>query len=326
MSENTDKRIFTNKTFFMKETKLLTLFTAALALAACSSSDERTSVSDKVEAQFVATIDGKTRAYDTYWDKADQIGVTGTSGEKAYSNVAYQTAAGDGKFAAVSDGSEIYFQDDNTVSFTAYYPWNSSTTITANTYNQKQQEQFDFLYASAQGSKASPLVSFRFAHKMSKVMLTLQCGDDVTYEELKAATISLAGFKNNGTFDGLTGMTTTTGDVTSAWLLAGNTANENYNAPISTNDTKETVAYQLILFPQDLAQEMTLVATLAQSFKANIDLTTANKNGGDATPTNSLVAGRQYNLKVTLSKTALIVNDCTIENWDEVDGGTFMAD
>lgn len=309
--------------------------TAALSCALCimssalitaCSSDDSTSAKDQVAAQFVATIDGKTRAYDTYWDKADQIGVTGTSGDKVYSNVAYQTAGGDGKFTAVSDGSEIYFQNDNTVDFTAYYPWSSSTTITANTNSQSQQEQFDFLFASAQGSKARPIVSLKFAHMMAKMVITLQGGDDVTYEELKSASLSLAGFKNNGTFDGLTGTTATTGDDTSAWQFAGNTANSDYNAPISTNDTKETVAYQLILFPQDLAQELTFTATLAQSFAAKIDLTTANKNAGDTEATNTLVAGRQYNLKVTISKTSVTVTDCSIENWDEVDGGTFVAD
>ena len=55
--------------------------------------------------------------------RGDLIGVSGMSGGVPYTNVQYETINGDGNFTISNPGDEIYFQDGNTVTFTAYYPW-----------------------------------------------------------------------------------------------------------------------------------------------------------------------------------------------------------
>jgi len=313
----------------MKKTKFLMAVAAVavMSLTACSNDESANSATDGLTAaKFTANIGAKTRAAETAWAAGDKIGITGTSGDKNYQNVAYQTTAGGekGTFTVVADGEEIYYQNDAEVAFTAYYPWNSSTTITADTYVQASQSSFDFLYATGTGSKAQPDVALKFSHKMAKLVLTIVPGKGVSYAEAKAAALSLAGFKNNGTFNGLTGIATATGDACAAWTFAGNTNETTYNAP-STDKENESVAYSLILFPQELSADMTFTAKNIQTYTAGIGLEEANAAAGDTDAKNAFVAGRQYNITVTMSKTGLTVTNCTIAPWTAVDGADVEA-
>lgn len=313
----------------MEKKSALLFMAAALTAAsftACSSDEGGTATDGLTAAQFSASIGGKTRAYETYWESGDKIGISGTSGSKAYQNVAYQTSEGDGSFSAVTASEEIFFQNDDEVAFTAYYPWSSSTTITADTHEQANQKQFDFLYATGTGSKASPSVALRFSHEMARLVLTIVPGSGVTYDEVKAAVLSLAGFKNNGSFNGLTGVATATGTESGEWQFAGNTENAACNAKQTLDSDNSAVSYSMILFPQELAAAMAFTATNIQTYKASIDLTEANGNAGDENAKNELVAGRQYNLKVTLSKTGIKVTSCNIEPWNSVSGGNASAE
>lgn len=313
----------------MKKTKfLMAVATVAIvSLTACSNDESANSATDGLTAaKFTANIGAKTRAAETTWAAGDKIGITGTSGSKAYSNVAYQTAVSGekGSFTVETEGEEIYYQDDAAVDFTAYYPWNSSTTITADTYVQASQSSFDFLYATGTGSKAQPDVALKFSHKMAKLVLTIVPGKGVSYDEVKAAVLSLAGFKNNGTFNGLTGEAAATGENSGAWTFAGSETATN-NAPFTLDDTKESVAYSLILFPQELSADMTFAATNTQTFTAGIGLEEANAAAGDTDAKNAFVAGRQYNITVTMSKTSLTVTNCTIAPWTAVEGADVEA-
>ena len=207
-------------------------------------------------------------------------------------------------------GNEIYYQDDNSVTFTAYYPWANlaadATTITADTRAQASQSDFDFLWSRQTGSKASPNVQFLFAHKMAKLVLTIQKGNDVSYQEVQDAVLSLGGFKYSGTFNVTDGTTSTADDLATGW----------------------TFAYTLILFPQEFSSPLPITATLTgmQSFSATLDFTAANVDAGDTDAKNEWVAGRQYNLSVTLHKTDITVDGCTIQGWDEANGGNVNAD
>lgn len=157
---------------------------------------------------------------------------------------------------------------------------------------------------------------------MAKLVLTIKKGADVSYAEVKEALISLSGVKTDGTFDITTGVavaTSTAPDQT--WCFANNTTDTAYNtATEAENETDETVSYTLILFPQSFSNgSPSVIAELTdrQSFTASLDFTAANTAAGDANATNSWVAGRQYNLSVTLHKTSLSVGECTIADWDE---------
>lgn len=298
---------------------------ALLLLTACGSENDSPVLSGDAP-HFSATIEGhnRSRAFDTNWDSGDAIGISGKSGDVNYTNVQY-TTTGNGNFTAAA--SEIYFQDNNPVTFTAYYPFAAdASVITADTWRQQDQKNFDFLWAQARGSKALPNVPFVFGHKMSKLVLTIRKGADVNFEEVKAAVLSLDGFKHEGTFDAAAGVASADGNA-AAWTFANNTAKAGFNAPAVIDPAAETVAYTIILFPQTFEDALPFEATLTgkQSFKALLDFTAANTAAGDADAANAWLAGRQYNLSVTLHKTALTVDGCTISAWTPAEGGNIDA-
>lgn len=308
-----------------------TLAIATVSLVSCGNDENVMPEAGGSKAEFSASINGtaKTRVFDRTWENGDQIGISGTTGGKAYTNVAYQTG-GDGNFTAVTPGTEIYYQSADPVTFTAYYPWNDlqgASTITADTWAQVNQKTFDFLWAQAKGSKANPDVAFTFAHKMAKVVLTVKCGADVSYDEVKAAVLSLDGFKHGGSFNTATGTAEATGDKSAMWEFANNADNEAYNAQVSYDDAAGIATYTLIFFPQEFTETLPFTAeTSLQSFTANLDFTAANTAAGDTSAKNEWVAGRQYNMSVTLHKTALTVDGCTIEPWTEAEAGNVDAD
>ena len=315
-----------------------TIFMATLAaavLTACNNDENNVIDTGSSQATFTAAIDGQvnTRAFDQTWEAGDAIGISGISGGITYTNVQYITDSDgtSGNFTVGTQGNEIYYQDDNSVTFTAYYPWANlaadATTITADTRAQASQSDFDFLWSRQTGSKASPNVQFIFAHKMAKLVLTIRKGDGVSYQEVQDAVLSLRGFKYSGTFNVTDGTTSTADDLATGWTFAGNTTETDYNAPLSKDDAAETVSYTLILFPQVFSNRLPITAiTGGQSFSATLDFTDANVDAGDTDAQNEWVAGRQYNLSVTLHKTDITVDGCTIQGWVEVDGGNVDAD
>ncbi len=304
---------------------------AMLALASCSSEGETPATAGNAnEARFSASINShNSRAYDAVWEAGDQIGITGTSGNKSYKNVAFATD-GSGDFSVVSAGEEIYYQTDSPVTFTAYYPYENllnASVILADTHEQSEQKQFDYLWAQAQGSKANPNVAFNFAHKMSKVVLVVKRGSDVSFEEVKEAKVAFGGFINEGEFDPAAGVAKATGEASALYTFAGN-ADASFNAPLAVDDAAQTVSYSMIHFPQSFAAALPIVATLdgRQDFKAALDFTDGNSAAGDADAANEWVAGRQYTITVTLHKTSLTVNGCTITPWTEANGGNVDAE
>lgn len=163
-------------------------------------------------------------------------------------------------------------------------------------------------------------MAFTFAHKMAKVVLTVKCGADVSYDEVKAAVLTLDGFKHEGSFNVTTGTAEATRNESVMWEFAGNTENEVYNAPFKYDDEKQTVSYTLIFFPQvfDAALPFTAELTGKQSFTADLNFTSANAEIDKANAKNEWVAGRQYNMGVVLNKTGIKVEGCTIAPWEEV--------
>lgn len=307
----------------------MTVAALALTLAGCNNEGITGNAPTDNEARFNATIDGVTRAYDQTWEENDEIGISCQTGNVTYTNIGYITALADGDFQPKNEEQKIYYQTDNEVTFTAYYPWNDlaegNTVIAADTWKQAEQKKFDFLWAQASGSKSAPIVSFGFAHQMAKLVLTAKCGEAVSYDEVKTAALSLEGFKNLGAFDITTGQATASGENSATWTFAGSATAEN-NAPFIQDDETSTVTYTLIFYPQQFDAPLTFTAQLPgeRSFKAQLDFTQANATK-DEDAINEWVAGRQYNLGVRLNKTGLALDGCTIAAWDEVDGGNFDA-
>lgn len=299
------------------------LMTVALlsCLAACSNDEaEQINKGQDNAALFTGSIEKiQSRAYDQTWDSNDRIGISGTSGDETYTNICY-FHKGDNTFEA--DNKKIYYQNNESVIFTAYYPWDesltASTTITADTHNQIDQKKFDYLYATAQGDKRTP-VNFVFDHKMAKLVLIVKAGADVTYSDVENAVCSLANFLHQGTFDRTSGATVPTGDASARWTFANNTANVNYNTPtIEKKKADGAIVYTLILFPQTFPSangNLSFTATTdGNGFSADIDFSRVSGNGGE----NALKAGKQYNITINLNKTSVSVGESTISPWEEL--------
>ena len=295
-----------------KSTFAIMLLASGAMLAACT----QEKLSDEIPAGQVplqVSSDILTRAYDNVW-------------EKTYTNVSY-TTTGDGYFSITNSGEEIYFQNDDEVTFTAYYPWNKDTEFeNVDTWYQAEQKTFDFLWAQATGSKASPNVAFSFNHVMSKLVITVKAGDDVTFSEIQNAKLSLSGFNHLGTFDVTDGSTSTVNNA-AEYTFAGNTE-ARYNAPYTENSAESSRTFTLILFPQFFGSNPTFKAEFTapdtQEFTANLDFTSANATRSDNPARNEWVAGRQYNLIVTLHKTPSN-NSGTIGNWVDTGNITTVA-
>lgn len=313
--------------------KYLVIATAATLLAACSN-DENEVNNGPVEARITAGIDGpKTRAIDQVWQAGNTIGVMVTSDPSStmadlYKNVKYNVSnlGTTGTFTAET-GQGIFFQDaDETVTFVAYSPYQSSAdastlpgtdgTVTGvNTQvqpTQAIQETFDYLFASgATASKDQPQVEFKdshqFKHKMARLILVLQTSTDYgfTADQVESGTYKLGGLIHNGTFNVTNGEArAATEAAVSDWDITGN-----YHVDDSPADTR---TYTMILYPQTLSGALTFSATIeGQTYTNNTDIHPA-----------SLAAGTSYTYTITMKKTGLEVSGCTIGKWNQGTGGS----
>ena len=137
------------------KTRFFAFAALALTLAACNNDNENLN-DGPVAAKFIADITPATRVNSegTDWTDGDCIGITGAG----FINIPYVRESGQ----FVPEDKTIYFNDTETKTFNAYYPYQSDGgTVTVNTAADKQGPGIDFLFASgAKGSTRSPEVSF----------------------------------------------------------------------------------------------------------------------------------------------------------------------
>lgn len=338
----------------MKTKYFFILAATAMTFAACSNDDVDNSGS--VEAQVSAGFDNSvtTRAVNTNntWTAGDAIGVmvTEVSGTTEgvtsqmvdrYQNVKY-TASSSAANSAFTSTAGIFFQDaSETVTFAAYYPYQTSTAanalpgtaadgvVTVDTEDnntEANQANIDFLFASgATATKSDPEVSFtkvsdtedyQFKHKMAQLKLTIKAStsDGFTDAEAQAitttttaGTYTLGGLIHEGTFKVTTGATATTGTAVSDWDITSLYHGTDANAYTRT--------YSLILLPQDKSES-------ALKFSAVIDDQTYTNNSSIAP---NLEAGKTYQYTITLKKTGIKISGCTIANWDTGTGDSGYA-
>lgn len=304
---------------------------AALLMTACSN-EEDTGISSPVEARFTASIAdvAVTRAANTSWDKGDRIGITGKTGDQTYTNKGYYTPDGDGEFEPIDEDATIYYQNTLSVSFTAYYPYKEGAenpTLSANTKDQQNQKDFDFLYGTGHGSVTLSPVKFTFEHKMAKLVLHVVAGNDVTKEDIKKATLSIGnsmyfeGSFNASLIYGSTSTTGTTGKY--EFQKSGDYAEGTSAAPYEEEENGRV--YTLILFPQEFDNDEPLYfeavieqggETGTQTYGTKIDLRNAEKDGvAQGGEKSELKAGTQYNVTITLNKTGVEFVKCEISDW-----------
>ena len=285
----------------MMKIRHFALAALAISMAACTSDNENMNTDGPVAAKFIADITPATRVNSegTDWTDGDRIGVTGAG----FTNVPYKRE--NGKF--VTDGTTIYFNDTETKTFHAYYPYQAEGgTVTVSTAADKQGTGIDFLFASgATGDTHNPTVSFTgdhaFHHCMSLIKFTFKAGDGLSFNETEPAGYTLEGLKHEGTFDTATGTTAVT--ATS-------------NTPITMQLGGATTS-QVIILPQKVTIPLDLsVSYNGQSYKATLKL--------PETPTaNFYTAGYAYTYNITLNNKDIEVSEPTITPWK--DGDSFNA-
>lgn len=284
------------------KTRFFAFAALALTLAACNNDNENLN-DGPVAAKFIADITPATRVNSegTDWTDGDCIGITGAG----FINIPYVRESGQ----FVPEDKTIYFNDTETKTFNAYYPYQSDGgTVTVSTAADKQGTGIDFLFASgATGDTHNPTVSFTgdhaFKHCMSLIKFTFKAGDGISFSETDPAGYTLYGLKHEGTFDTATGTTAVT--VTS-------------NTPITMQLGGATTS-QVIILPQEVNSSLELkVSFNGQSYNAQLKL--------PATPTaNFYTAGYAYTYIVTLNNKDIEVSEPTINPWESGDSNDASA-
>ena len=294
------------------KTRFFAFAALALTLAACNNDNENLN-GGPVAAQFTAAIyesvSTRVNQDGTDWTDGDCIGITGAG----FINIPYVRESGQ----FVTDGTTIYFDDTETKTFNAYYPYQAEGgTVTVSTAADKQGTGIDFLFASgAKGSTRSPEVSFTdktdkggednsFHHRMSLIKFTFKPGDGLIFNGMEPADYTLDGLKHEGTFDTATGTTAVTAAVES---------------PITMQLGGATTS-QVIILPQEVNSSLELkVSFNGQSYNAQLKL--------PATPTaNFYTAGYAYTYNVTLNNKGVDVSDPTINPWESGDSNDASAE
>lgn len=285
------------------KTRFFAFAALALTLAACNNDNENLN-DGSVAAKFIADITPATRVNSegTDWTEGDRIGVTGAG----FTNVPYKREYG----MFVPDGTVIYFDDTETHTFHAYYPYQAEGgTVTVSTAADKQGTGIDFLFASgATGDTHNPEVSFTdktdkggpdnsFQHCMSLIKFTFKAGDGIIFNGMEPADYTLDGLKHEGTFDTATGTTAVTAAVES---------------PITMQLGGATTS-QVIILPQVVNSSLELKV----SFNG-LDYTTTLPNPSKP-EANLFSAGYAYTYNITLNNNGITVEEPEITPWEPGD-------
>lgn len=282
------------------KTRFFAFAALALTLAACNNDNENLN-DGPVAAKFIADITPATRVNSegTEWTEGDRIGVTGAG----FTNVPYKREYG----MFVPDGTVIYFDDTETHTFHAYYPYQAEGgTVTVSTAADKQGTGIDFLFASgATGDTHNPEVSFTdktdkggpdnsFQHCMSLIKFTFKAGDGIIFNGMEPADYTLDGLKHEGTFDTATGTTAVTAAVES---------------PITMQLGGATTS-QVIILPQGVTTSLDLTVSFNE-----LDYTTTLPNPSKP-EANQFSAGYAYTYNITLNNKGITVEEPEITPWE----------
>lgn len=282
------------------KTRFFAFAALALTLAACNNDNENLN-DGPVAAKFIADITPATRVNSegTDWTEGDRIGVTGAG----FTNVPYVRE--NGQFGP--KGTTIYFNDTETKTFSAYYPYREDSElqngiVSVNTDQYGQGPEIDFLFASgATGSTSSPTVSFTgehaFKHCMSLVKFNFLEGEGVDFSEKILKHCILEGLKTVGTFNTTTGETALT---------------VNYPSPITMWFDDGATTSQLFIFPQTL--DFTTPLNLSVVYNG-VEYTATLPNPSKPVA-NQFSAGYAYTYNITLSNKGITVEEPEITPWE----------
>ena len=283
------------------KTRFFAFAALALTLAACNNDNENLNdgpVAAKFTADIYESVSTRVNQDGTDWTDGDRIGITGAG----FINIPYVRESGQ----FVPEDKTIYFNDIETKTFNAYYPYQSDGgTVSVSTAADKQGPGIDFLFASgATGDTHNPEVSFTdktaeggadnsFHHRMSLIKFTFKAGDGLIFDGMEPASYTLGGLKHEGTFDTATGTTAVT---------------EAAESPITMQLGGATTS-QVIILPQGVTTSLDLTV----SFNG-LDYTTTLPNPSKP-EANQFSAGYAYTYNITLSNKGITVEEPEITPW-----------
>lgn len=244
-----------------------------------------------------------TRVTNDMWETGDAIGISGKSGNVEYTNRQYDFSKGSSFIPA---GEVIYYINRATVEFSAYHPFNETGgELAVNVSNQNESKNFDYLYATAEGSEAAPLLDFKFRHKMCKVVLNFLPGSGFAEDaDFSNGIVRLADLHPTGTFNTITGSVgISTEEAGGLEFTAGTTIVPDGNT------------YSFILLPE------TVSGGVALSFiqEDGTVYEGANLTGKESADL-ALTPGKVYEYNVTVSRERLTISSSSIHGWDETPG------
>lgn len=287
------------------KTRFFAFAALALTLAACNNDNENLNdgpVAAKFTADIYESVSTRVNQDGTDWTDGDRIGITGAD----FINIPYVRESGQ----FVPEDKTIYFNDIETKTFNAYYPYQSDGgTVSVSTAADKQGPGIDFLFASgATGDTHNPEVSFTdktaeggadnsFHHRMSLIKFTFKAGDGLIFDGMEPASYTLGGLKHEGTFDTATGTTAVT---------------EAAESPITMQLGGATTS-QVIILPQGVTTSLDLTV----SFNG-LDYTTTLPNPSKP-EANQFSAGYAYTYNITLNNKGITVEEPEITPWEPGD-------
>lgn len=266
-----------------------------LALSACQKENSEIGYSDIEEPVSISFSSQISRVVGTQWEDYDEVGISATDGNSVnYTNVKYLSDAS-GNFSVPKGGEPICYQNQNAMSFTAYYPYSETASegvISGNTISN--QEDCNFLWAQAYSS--TPIVNFTFNHSMAELRIELTYPKGTNVDAYKNVTIS--GLKHDGNFNINTGVAIPNAEAAQDWNIA-----------LSEEGTT-ALSFKGVIFPQ---------AVSGMVLKMNgVDY---NINFKD---TEEFKAGKYYTISAEINadcsvKVSMKVNGATIDDYK--DGG-----
>ena len=290
-------------------TRILLTAVSFVMLAACNNLQEAEEAAGQfpVAASVWGTVNADnvpvSRVANDVWETGDAIGITGKSGNVEYVNKRYDFSKGSSFIPA---GEIIYYIDKKTVEFSAYHPFNETGgAFEVNVSNQNESKNFDYLYATAEGSEAAPLLDFKFRHQMCKVVLNFLPGSGFAEDaDFSNGIIRFASLHPNGTFNTITG---------SAEINAEEAGGLEFIAGTTIVPAGNT--YSFILLPETVSGGVAL-SFIQEDGTVYEGASLTGKESADL----ALTPGKVYEYNVTVNRERLTISSSAIHGWDETPG------
>lgn len=271
-----------------------------LALSACQKENNEIGYTDIEEPVSVSFSSQISRVEGTQWEPNDEVGISATDGNSVnYTNVKYLSGAS-GNFSVPKDGEPICYQNQNAMSFTAYYPYSETAgegVISGNTISN--QDDCNFLWAQVKDVKysSSPAVNFTFNHSMAELRIELTYPDETNVDAYRNVTIS--GLKHDGNFNINTGVASPNSEA----------AAQDWNIALSEGGTT-ALSFKGVIFPQAVS------GMVLKMNKVDYNI--------DFKDTEEFEAGKYYTISAEINadgsvKVSMKISGATIEGYD--DGG-----